>query len=619
MGLLSRTNAPASTPTPEALWRRAPFHVVTSGDEIVVAYRRGQSPVQVPSFVIDFVLGCEKFRPLESQIAEHADKHGWGELQSASLRSWLPQLMATGLLVSSTELHAECRKSAGPPPPAQAIDAIGFPTGGDRVELMRRALDSFRENLQTYGRRAELLIADSSRDPAQRAAFRALARDYSGDVLYAGQEEKRRLAADLAQRSGAPLEAIAFMLFDPLETGFTCGANRNAVLLHGAGRMICSVDDDVACRLVASPESSAEFALYATSDPFQRRVFADRAAALAVARFVETDFLAMHESMLGHSLGSLLPADPAAIDFQRANDEILRRLEETAPRIRTTFAGHLGDPGIPTSTYFLYFDEENLERLTASEEHYRAAFASRNVFTLVAQPSAGDASVSPGMAMGLDHREVLPPFYPVLHAEDFVYGAALWRCCPDAVLGHLPFAILHDPPGGKLIVRPSDLHSGNRAVVFEFAHLMRRLILMHQLAPRDSASERMHALGRGLAEIGRIPHDDFRDFLRVQTLEHESERLGYLERRLRESPEAAEFWQDDVQALIDHSREALGYDDFDIPFDLKTARSPEENRRLMQALIGRFGESLQAWPAMVTAARELREEGRGLFVDPRVD
>ena len=169
MALLSRTNARASTPMPEALWRRAPFHVVTSGDEIVVAYRRGESPVQVPSFVIDFVLGCEKFHPLEIHVAEHADKHGWGELQTASLRSWLPQLTAARLLVSSAELHAECRKSAGPPPPAQAIDAIGFPTGGDRVELMRRALDSFRENLQTHGRRAELLVADSSRDPLQRA------------------------------------------------------------------------------------------------------------------------------------------------------------------------------------------------------------------------------------------------------------------------------------------------------------------------------------------------------------------------------------------------------------------------------------------------------------------
>jgi hypothetical protein len=614
MVLLSRANIRTANSPPEVLWRRAFFHAMTSGDEIAVAYRRGQSPVQVPSFVIDFVLGCEKFRPLEIHIAKHVDKHGWCELQTASLRSWLPQLTGAGLLVSSVQLHAACRKSAGPSPPPQAIEAIGFPTGGDRVEIMRRALDSFRENLQTYGRRAELLIADSSRNSAQRAAFRALAREYSGGVLYAGEEEKRRFAADLARHGDIPLEAIEFMLFDPLDTGFTCGANRNAVLLHGAGRMICSVDDDVVCRLAAPPQSRAEFALYATSDPFYRCVFADRPATLAAAQYVETDFLAMHEAMLGHSLGSLLPDDPTSIDFQRANDEILRRLEESTPRVRTTFTGHFGDPGIPTSTYYLYFDEENLERLTASEAHYRSAFASRNVFTLAAQPSAGDASVSPGMAMGLDHREVLPPFYPVLHAEDFVYGAALWRCRPDAVLGQLPCAILHDPPSGKPIVQPSDLTSGNRAVIFEFAHLMRRLILTHQLAPRASAAERMQALGRGLAEIGRIPHDDFRDFLRVQTLEHESERLGYLERRLRENPDAPEFWRDDVQALIDHSREALAYDDFDIPFDLKAARSPEENRRLMQVLIARFGESLQAWSAMVTAARELREEGRGLFV-----
>ena len=611
MGLLSRFTTRESAPAPSRLWRRAAFASVTAGDEVAVTYRAGKEPRVVPSFAVDFVQGCDKFRALETHVGEHAEKHGWGALQVASLRSWLPQLIEAGLLISSADLHARCRAATLDEKASAGIEAIGFPTGGNRADLMARALESFAANAEAHGRAVEFLISDGSRQPEQREAFRALAQKRA--ALYAGEVEKRRFAAELVKRSGCSPEAVEFALFDPLGTGFTCGANRNALLLHGAGRMICSVDDDVVCRLAPAPEPRDGLALFATCDPFSRWLFADRAAAHAAAPFIDADFLALHEAMLGKPLAALIPADAAALDVAQANDEILRRIEEAAPRVRATFAGHIGDPGIPTSAYYLYCEGENFERLIASEEHYRSVFASRSVLTLTASRAIGDASVSPGMAMGLDHRASLPPFFPVLHAEDFIFGATLWRCCPDAVLGHLPHAIEHEPGPGKPILLPSDFGADRRAVVFEFAHLMRRFILQHHAAPHAGADARMRTLGRALAEIGALPAADFRDFLRMQTLEHESERLDFLERRLREESGAPDYWRDDVQALIDHARAALGRDDFDIPFDLKTGRTPDENRALMQALTARFGGLLQEWPAMVGAARALREEGRGIF------
>ena len=620
MGLLSRLTSRESAPAPDRLWRRSAFKSVTAGDEVAVTYRAGKQPQVVPSFVVDFTQGCEKFRSLETHVAEHAEKHGWGALEVASLRSWLPRLIEAGLLISSHDLHAQCRASraaasaAISPTAAPAVEAIGFPTGGNRAGLMARALDSFATNAAAYGRSVEFLISDGSRQPEQREAFRALAK--RGTALYAGEIEKRRFAELLARRSGCSPEAVEFALFDPLGTGFTCGANRNAVLLHGAGRMICSVDDDVVCRLAAAPEPSDALALFSTCDPFSRWLFAGRAAALSAAEFADGDFLALNETMLGQPLAALMPADAAGLDLAQANDEILRRIETTATRVRATFAGHVGDPGIPTSTYYLYYEGRNFERLTESEDHYRSVFASRSVLTLSAGRAIGDASVSPGMAMGLDHRELLPPMFPVLHAEDFIFGATLWRCCPDALLAHLPCAIEHTPALVKPILVPSDFTADRRAVVFEFAHVMRRFILQHPLAAHASASARMQTLGRALAEIGAHPPADFRDFLRMQTLELASEHLDFLERQLREKPDAPDFWRDDVQALIDHARESIAHDDFDIPFDLKSDRPAEESRALMQTLIGRFGALLQEWPAMVEAARTLREEGQGIFRIP---
>lgn len=619
MGLLSRFSTRDASPAPAragALWRRAPITAMTAGDEAALAFRPGRPPEVLPSFALDFVQSCESFRPLEAHLAEHSERHGWSNLQEASLRSWLPRLIESGVLVSSLDLAAQCRAGAPSPGAPPAISAIGFPTGGDRAEMLGRAVESFEKNLRAHGRTADLLVADSSAQAAHREAFQARLRAVRGArVLYAGEQEKRRFAAALASGTGCAPDVIEFALFDPLGTGFACGANRNALLLQEAGGLLCSVDDDVVCRLAAAPQHPAALSLFSNTDPFSRWLFADRESALAAARFEERDFLGLHESMLGRHLGSLLPADGHEVDFRQAKDDLLRRMAEAPACVRATFTGHVGDPGIPTSAYFLYYQDENLERLTASEAHYRSVFGSRSVLTVAPTAAVGDASVSPGMAMGLDHRELLPPFFPVLHAEDFIFGATLWQCCPGSVLGHLPFAIAHEPAPGKPILRPGDLGPTRRAVIFELAHLMRRLVLIQHPPAHGSAAQRMAAVGRGLSELGRIPHRDFVDFLRIQTLEHESSRLDFLERQIRQNPDAPGFWSDDVQALVDHTREALGFEDFDIPFDLKEKGTPAEIRLLIQTLTGRFGALLEAWPALVDGARKLREAGAGLFVE----
>ena len=614
MGLLSLFKSKPPQPADRAAartWRKTDFLAFSAGEDVHVVCTRDGTPQTLPSFAVDFAMGCRKFAPLEEHIAEHAAKHGWNTLQHEALQSWLPRMQEAGLLISSSQLRDQCAAMTGGGVPPK-IGAIGFPTGGNRVPMLARAVESFAENLREHGRTADLLVADSSALPEQRAAYRArlaeISRTLSPRILYSGEEEKRRYADALARRSGCDPAAIEFALFDPLRTGFACGANRNALLLHEAGRMFCSVDDDVVCRLAAAPASDTRLSLFSACDPFERQLFPDRESALSAADFVAQDFLAAHEAMLGRDLGAIFdPTD--ALDVRHAGDDLLRRLELGAARIRMSFAGHVGDPGIPTSVYYLYYEGENRRRLTESEAHYRAVLGSRSVLAHAANAAVGDASVSPGMAMGLDHRELLPPFFPVLHAEDFTFGATAWQCCPRSVLGHLPFAILHEPGPGKTILLPGDLNRERRAVVFEFAHVIRRVILDYQPAEHAGASERMIALGRHLADLAGMPARDFTHRLRELTLEHESEKIDWMVEELEKDTESPDFWRQDVEAYLDHAREALAFEDFDIPFDLKGARTPEENRALMQEMFARYGALLQQWPAMRDAARGLNDAG----------
>jgi hypothetical protein len=49
-----------------------------------------------------------------------------------------------------------------------------------------------------------------------------------------------------------------------------------------------------------------------------------------------------------------------------------------------------------------------------------------------------------------------------------------------------------------------------------------------------------------------------------------------------------------------------------VPRDLRHGRDAGAARLLRQELVARFGELLEAWPALVAAARRLRASGRRL-------
>jgi hypothetical protein len=158
-------------------------------------------------------------------------------------------------------------------------------------------------------------------------------------------------------------------------------------------------------------------------------------------------------------------------------------------------------------------------------------------------------------------------------------------------------------------VQPGDLGRDQHAVIFEFAHLIRRIILRFLRGDLDSPESRMNRLGEFLASIGQQEPGDFLDFIHGQILEHESGKLDHLETELREDVESPEFWRADLEAYVAHVREALTHPDFDIPFDLKGERSDEANRVLMRELFIRYGKLLQAWPKIVSIAREIHASG----------
>ena len=77
---------------------------------------------------------------------------------------------------------------------------------------------------------------------------------------------------------------------------------------------------------------------------------------------------------------------------------------------------------------------------------------------------------------------------------------------------------------------------------------------------------------------------------------------------------APDYWTTDLDDYLSALREAMNSPDYVIPRDVLAGRSKDEARRLIRLLVLRFGQLLQAWPAMFETAKQLREGDERLAV-----
>ncbi len=601
------------------LWRKGPVWIWPLGLETsAVQALHSDSVFTVPSKAAAWASGCTTWKPLEEHIQTLRAQHGSDPHFLETLLSAVPLLTDAGLLVSDKNVWEWIRSGASDPGHREAITAIGFPTGGMQgLELAPRAVRSFAENLALHHRNAELVVCDSSLDAAlrnrYRQQFQALNKELGREVRYLGAEEKRNFASDLVRMNACSPDVAEFALGDPLQTGFAPGANRNMLLLAQAGTMLCSVDHDVLCRTTGAPECvPAPVSFFSECDPFARWTFPDAAEAERITHWETPDFLSLHEDMLGRGVHELIPAEThhEEVSLGQARDTILRRLASGPARIRATFFGHSGEPGVPSAAYYLAYRGENRRRLTRSEAHYRASLTSRSLLALSPTPAVGDASLSPGVAFGMDHRELLPPFFPVLHAEDFSWSALAWQCCPGMVIGLVPKAIDHAPIPGKAFIEMHELQGLPPFVIWEWAHLLRFWTMTWNPPSAASAGERLRAFARTLGEIATLSPQDFAAELRRAALATASHQIAFYESQLHAAEEdLPEYWTADVDAYLLHLERSITRDGFEVPLDLQQrSRSLTEARAFAQQLLKRYAQLLAAWPDMVAAAREVRSK-----------
>jgi hypothetical protein len=214
-----------------------------------------------------------------------------------------------------------------------------------------------------------------------------------------------------------------------------------------------------------------------------------------------------------------------------------------------------------------------------------------------------------GLNLGLDNRQTLPPFLPVLRNEDGLFAVSL-HTMRGGFGGHLPALLFHRGftprpfPLEELEIRAGRFYSSE---IFE--------LLMSSVAPSpaDELSVRnLERIGQRLVDWGSACRSDFEEMLRLLLAAKASQSASALQTLLAQHPDSPAFWRDDIACCLASLRRAVGDPDFIVPFDFREMGDRDEAARILQRLVLRFGELLRAWPALMSASGELRLRERGL-------
>src|SRR3954468_1019746 len=604
-GALEEDDAPVEGP---ATWYRAThLNYLPAGEDVLVQDPERASPIALAAFELDLLGQCTYFAPIEEHAAMAGRRTG---LPADGIMRRLYELVDQGLLVSQRSIMDRARNAAEAEPGSAAkLDRVAVITN-DRPASLVACLRSYRDR---YGDDVELAVFDDSKDAKMREENRRVAREEGagGRILYAGEQEKRGYVVALAARSGIDPEVVGAALTEFDGLSFHSGANRNAVLLDAAGDTVLLVDDDTTSRVMRPRDAVDGLRLSSVGDPLSLSFFRSVDDALKAATWTDVDILALHRLLLGRPPAACAFSPDGndesrsgetrvtSIDLNAADSAMISAFARGRGRIVATAAGVAGDSGMGVPIYFLSLRNEARDRLFDNYESFRST---RGVHRGVDIATVSNGRLFMAAHVALDVCGFIPPFPPVLRNEDGVFAALLRTSAPESYVTYLPWLVEHAPPD----TRPADFDRIVESISQVRANdIIRDLANLYEPAPGvNDPTTRLRALGRYMTALGEAPSEEFGAFVRHRIASIIGRRVELLTHTVAEHDGQPEVWAEDCATVIEEGLRAATEDELvvaDVPGD-----TIDERHLRFQRVVSRFGQVVEAWPALLEAARGLR-------------
>ena len=570
--------------------------------------RNGKRAMVMPQ-VYGSLLRCGQFQTIAGHTANIIEDNPDMKDQQAAINGVLQQMLDTGMMMSAKKVCNRLKAKAETPTEEKEFSApvVAIITW-ERPQALERLLESVVANCDT-SKVHRLYVIDDSRKAENISKNQELVEAFSSimetPLRYFGQDEQQALMDDLSKRMPEHESAIHFLADQSRwRDHWTAGLNRNLALLLSCGHRLVMMDDDSICNVYDPPQLKPNITF--SDDPRDADFFASEQDWAHWHQPINPDPVSRHMQCLGLPFseavavlgqGNLKPAG-----LRNATTLQISELEPDSPVLMTE-CGSLGCPGTTRNTWLPNMSENSLQRMLKSGEKTTNALTRRKVWSGRNHPHFAPR---PNMSQitGFDNRHMLPPYLPIMRAQDRLFGYMLDFIFPSAVTLDYPWAIPHLPiperewQNKDLNFTPADSFPG-----FFFEMILEN----KSSCLSDSPADRLANLSAWFKKMSTASSKSLGDMYRDTRLSDDSDQLEQLSGLLTATEEAPVNWQNYLRngsKELNRDLEVASRPDFAVK-GLPKGMEGEELIGFWRDVWAGFADALNAWPEIRQAAAEI--------------
>jgi hypothetical protein len=582
-------------------------HPLPGGRLLLRNTRNGQRAM-VQAEVFATLLECVEFRTIEQHTANIIARNPGMKEQQAAITQVLRQMLQAGLLVSAKSTCERLIKDS-----AEAETADDKPVAAiitwERPETLKRLLESIVANCQSQEVH-HFYVIDDSRSEENIEKNRQLVNEFQDRVeaplTYFGREDQARLIVGLSEKLPQYEQAIRFLVdTSKWQQHWTAGLNRNLALLLSCGRRLVMLDDDAVCDVYDAPGANQKitFSDAARDADF----FASEAEWSHLHQPLNPDPIKRHMQCLGltfsKALGVLGNTNLKPSGFQHATALEVNSLEPDSPVLMTE-CGSLGCPGSMRNTWLPDMAPASLARMLKSEQKTTQALKSRKVWSGRSHPHFSPRS-NMSQVTGLDNRQLLPPYLPIMRGQDRLFGHMLSFIHPQAVTLDYPWAVPHLPvPDRQWQERDLSFKPGGSFPRFFFD----RILGARENCVSGQVQERLAYLSSWFMDMAAAPAATLTEMYRQERLDRSAAQLEHLDMLMKQAKSTPVPWQNYLRNGIQQLNSDLdtaSRQDFEVSGYPSTLKG--------EALIGFWRETWTGFAGALAAWPEIRKAAESYF------
>jgi hypothetical protein len=305
---------------------------------------------------------------------------------------------------------------------------------------------------------------------------------------------------------------------------------------------------------------------------------------------------------LGQTLGNLVTRQlTSPQDLASWDGSSLSRYHSHSP-ITLTQCGTWGDPGTNDGNWLFFLPSQNIKTLLSSDTDLKQRLAANSCWYGYRGPTLTSYGVMAAVT-GLDHQNILPPYFPAGRGEDLLFGIMHQRVHPDAVVHNEGWSIRHEPVDtrtNRTNLTPLSTSPGLSTLADWLGH-----------EPRDqwglSPERRLRVMSEEVLALSEMNADSLEILVSKQLVSKQSDLLRRCMTHFEalatidETPNKtlwANFLDETQQALVNAIQ-----NEEPSPVARALQKSSEIDLAGVRAIGERFGKAIADWPQICSAAR----------------